>query len=984
MAKLFAAFIFILTSQIAVAQEFNFKTYSLPEGLGQAQVTDMVEDQYGQIWFATFGGGVSMFNGQNFITYTANNGLCGNFSNCVSAKGDSVFVGGDEGLSIISPKGIFTFTTNHGLRSDTVIVVKWINNQLWVGTPKGIQLADFRGSPIFHEPTSILQRSVTFIEPNNAGNVWVGYTHYGIREISKELEVLQTFSKENGNLVSSEVRCLAEKGDMIAVGTYGAGIQIINGTKSEVLNSKNNFDSDIILHLRFEDNQLWVATQTKGVLVLDASTFRIQKSISQRNLLPSNQIMKTIKDQWGNHWFSTRGRGAARHFAPEIVHYTKRSGLPNETVLCTYQLPDSSILISTKDGQLLKYENDSLFNLDELEKRIEKNVRCFLADTSGAIWIGTDGNGLFKWTKDSLISFGREQGLTYRWIKDLALDNQGAIWLGTLGGGIYRFANNKFESGKALFGFDAERAECLQIDNEGTLWVGTRKNGLFQIKNGTLAKVQHQIMSKSAIRDITADKANQIWVATSKGIFKLNGNEVLHITTDYGLNSANVFSCLASPKYVFFGTDRGIAQIDQENAKVVYNYGYEQGFTGIEAMQNALMLDYNNRLWCGTVSTLSIIDFEKRRPINRTTIPVFNRAFMFENQLTDSLLKTYEKNDGYWSFEHDQNAFTFEFSGINQFEPDAVIFKWQLVGYEDEMSLPQKIGRVSYSHLPAGSYTFQFATGANGVWSKPKTAFRFIVHQPFWRTTWFLLLMMLMAGLVVSSLLYLRIRNIRARSSRENEQLRLKNELLELEAKALQLQMNPHFMFNALNSVKGLIAVNDLKSAKLYLARFAKLMRRILENSRDPFVSLESELDMMEIYLQLENQALEKTFQFEILVDEDIDTAETFIPPMILQPFMENAVKHAMRYKSGDGKIELLVHQQNGNIQCEIVDNGPGRSAVREKQLAEQKHRSMALEITTERLKSFGREFGVEIQDIELNGESAGTRVVLSMPSKHE
>lgn len=985
--KTIAALFLCLLSFGVSAQEHNFKVYSVPQGLGHAQVTDMAEDQYGQLWFTTYGGGVSLFNGRDFKIYNTDNGLGGNFSNCLEIWGDTTWVGGDEGLTLISRNGLFNYTTQNGLLSDTILVIRKVGGELWISTPHGFQVGSFSGNRLqFATPKSIDQLGISFIEPASDGNIWLGYTNSGLRLVDHNLKVLKKLTKGEG-IASPNVRCLVESTNFMAIGTYGRGIQVIRADSFFELNSNSGFPDDVVLDLRLESGFLYAATQSHGVLKIETDSFKIVQRLGEENGLPSDFVTSTLKDKWGNAWYATLGRGVARHYAPEIVHFTAKSGMPNDVVLSICHFEDSSTIISTKEKQLAIFVEDSIQQqLDLLEDEINAPVRCFMVAQDGSIWMGTDGSGIYTHKNGLVNHFGREDGLTFRWIKDLVQDANGTIWIGTLGGGTYMYRDSDFTSVRRRYKIQHERTECLELDGKNRVWIGTRKYGVMRVKGRDATTFTEMGLGSVAVRDIRCDAENRAWIGTARGLFLIEDETVRQFSKEDGLVSGNIYAVECHDGFVFLGTDRGVTQLKYNNGELskVYHHGYEQGLTGVESMQGALHFDALDRLWVGTVSGLSILEYKARPENDLTTIPAFKGTQLFEQTLTDSVLNVVsKKEDDKWVFSHDQNAFTFEFAGINQFEPNGVRYKWQLAGYEDEYTSEQPVGRATYSRLPPGEYVFRFMAGSSGVWGTPVESFSFSILQPFWKTSWFITLVILACIIVVGGSLYLRVRNIRLKSERVNEKLRYKNQVLALEAKALQLQMNPHFMFNALNSVKGLIAVNDLKSAKLYLARFAKLMRRILENSRDPFVSVQSELEMMDIYLQLENQALEKTFEYHIDVSQELDSVETLVPPMLLQPFVENAVKHAMRYKEGDGRIDLKVSLPEADVVVfEVLDNGPGRIAVREKQLAEQKHRSMALEITTERLKSFGDKYGVAISDLEING-NLGTQVVLKVPGKH-
>ena len=206
---------------------------------------------------------------------------------------------------------------------------------------------------------------------------------------------------------------------------------------------------------------------------------------------------------------------------------------------------------------------------------------------------------------------------------------------------------------------------------------------------------------------------------------------------------------------------------------------------------------------------------------------------------------------------------------------------------------------------------------------------------------------------------------------RITEKVKLGKQLADLEHKALQLQMNPHFIFNSLNSISNYIAKNETETARIYMAMFAKLMRQVLENSRAADVSLQKEIDTLTYYLELEKMQNDNKFDFFIDVDKNIDAEAVTIPPMLIQPFVENSVIHGIKPKEGKGMIDIHFKLENPYLLCEIEDDGVGR-AVKAEATIPGSHKSFATQITQERLKIINKneQFCINYQD--LNSASAG------------
>jgi sensor histidine kinase YesM len=209
---------------------------------------------------------------------------------------------------------------------------------------------------------------------------------------------------------------------------------------------------------------------------------------------------------------------------------------------------------------------------------------------------------------------------------------------------------------------------------------------------------------------------------------------------------------------------------------------------------------------------------------------------------------------------------------------------------------------------------------------------------------------------------------IRNEESRRREQLEMQNRLLQLEQKALQLQMNPHFIFNALNSIQSLIATRDYEVARQEINRFAKLMRSTLNNSRKTGITLQEEIETLEQYLSVEQFCQQNPFTFAIHVGEQVDPETLDIPPMLLQPFVENAVVHGVSHLAYPGRIELFFDLAGDLLVCRITDNGPGREkAALLREAKKPGHQSMALAVTQERLAALGGK--IEYHDLETGTE---------------
>ena len=280
-----------------------------------------------------------------------------------------------------------------------------------------------------------------------------------------------------------------------------------------------------------------------------------------------------------------------------------------------------------------------------------------------------------------------------------------------------------------------------------------------------------------------------------------------------------------------------------------------------------------------------------------------------------------------------------------------------------------------------GEYTFYAQVRkAREEWKEPATIPKIIIQPPFWKTWWFWL--SIVGG--VSIIIYVST-HLRARAVRKQERLRLghEKELLELEARALRAQMNPHFIFNCLNSIKSLIQDDQKDKSVTYLTTFSKLIRTLFNNADKKEISLFDEIETCKLYLQLEAMRFDSKFSYEIRIDETIDLKSISVPALIIQPFIENAIWHGIVPKAAGGNIVFMVDKKDNNIEITVEDDGIGRQASQNnKATTRVGHQSRGVSLTQSRLELDNvlqqRDARLMIVDkYDGSGKAAGTKITL-------
>jgi tetratricopeptide (TPR) repeat protein len=246
---------------------------------------------------------------------------------------------------------------------------------------------------------------------------------------------------------------------------------------------------------------------------------------------------------------------------------------------------------------------------------------------------------------------------------------------------------------------------------------------------------------------------------------------------------------------------------------------------------------------------------------------------------------------------------------------------------------------------------------------------------------------LILAGIFIFRNLTLKRKNDKLQNSKQ--QAELQERATRLEMQALRAQMNPHFIFNCLSSINCFILENETEKASDYLTRFSRLIRMVLTNSEKPLITLDEELKMLKLYLDMERLRFENSFDYNITYTNDVEAGTVLVPPLLLQPFCENAIWHGLMNKEGQGHLNITIRKENEFLNCVITDDGIGRAKAGELNSGSAtKERSMGLKITTERLSLFNQDKEVntfyEIDDVlDENGVVAGTKVSIKIRYKN-
>ena len=324
--------------------------------------------------------------------------------------------------------------------------------------------------------------------------------------------------------------------------------------------------------------------------------------------------------------------------------------------------------------------------------------------------------------------------------------------------------------------------------------------------------------------------------------------------------------------------------------------------------------------------------------------------------------------------EYNNNSISIFFDGIKFNRDNILEYSYKLIPADTGWSTAGVNNSISFYQLPAGVYHFSVKARIRGnEWGTQKN-FSFTIKKPWWETWWLRILIVLIA----SGLLFFIFRYRLKQVTQKNE---MQSQLRELEMKALKAQMNPHFIHNALNSIQSLIINKQSEEASNYVTKFARLLRQVLENAEKNVITLDKELYSLQLYFDLEQLRLNMKINYEVVIDNSIAVSEIKLPPLILQPFVENSLWHGLSRKEGSKQLLLHISEENNWVVCTITDNGIGRQKASESYDSfPEGHLSKAVTITEKRLIDFNhtnQPGPITYTDLYEEGLATGTKAVI-------
>ena len=766
-----------------------------------------------------------------------------------------------------------------------------------------------------------------------------------------------------------------------------------------------------VVHLRQAANgQAIVSTGLGGLFIFDPATETLTRYI--HNPLDAESLSENGKgniscDAAGNVFISG-GTGGLDYF--NISHYSpvhlsffmdRDKNMYDGGFNCIEQDKKGVLWLGGKDC-LVKYNpvttRSTFFRyyypIQNIgERPLEINAVCI--DSKNRVWVGSNGGGLgllnevtgklLRFSADSLD--GHPPLLHSNFVFDIEEGNGDTLWIGT-STGVYMLntATHKVDSlpGGIPVSNGVDKAVVkIFKDSRQNIWIGTFVNGLYCFANNTGTLKEFLFPDKKKLIRVSSfaeDPAGRIFVTASGGVCEIDSerDEVKYAVKNETAGAGNGSLVKAGDGRIWFSNNLSLSVFNTRNGEV--NTSDEILRANLIGFTAGISASYDSVQYWAVNKGLIYFNSGKLKAGSDFPPPL-----VFAAGTADSIYEF--TGNGSLTLSGKTNTVSFSFRAIDLYANKSIQYQYRLDGVDKDWINSNDNWQVKYNSLLPGVYTFSVRASKDGRnWSANSNAVRLIIHPAFWQTWWFKSLAIFF---IVGLAYYFFRRRIAAIKEREKIKSEYEKKIAEVEMSSLRAQMNPHFMFNSLNSINNFILKNDPENASGYLTKFSRLMRLILDNSRSEWVPLEDEIKALELYIELEALRFENNFSYAVEITKDVDMVTTMIPPMIIQPYVENAIWHGLLHRKEPGaRLEIHIWKNAETINIQIEDNGIGRKeAQKRKSKSAIKQKSHGMEITAQRLDIVNQLYNVNakvtVTDLHgIDGIVSGTNVLLNLNYK--
>lgn len=953
-------FLFFTVLNFSVhAQHPVIKHYSVNQGLPSSECYWTMQDSKGYLWIAT-DAGVVKYDGYKFVTYNSSKGLPDNtvFKIHEDKYGKIWFASYSGKMAYYSHQtdSIYEIKANTRLSEvtkllpvdfafddhDTLYISIYRKGYVKVHPPAYEKLQEYFFNKHIYFIKRVNKNDAIYAIISPQPSKVMSHGKYKLLVPEKIPIVYDDGSKANVFANDTVFKIWAIDSHDHAI-KYNDTSFLFSDSRSLVQLSRNskkilvdNYEKDyteknhVITIYKDRENRIWINKLNEGTHVY--SDISLKKELF--HFLSRLSVTSVYQDINGGFWITTLEDGL--FYIPSLAFnfIDQNSGLSANKVL-SIALMNDKLYCLTSDFVLNEFELSG--QRTDTEKLIYST--WYLAPSDSNLFICRAVPYFLnlytnKKTYPWIFMYNQKRPLKFKKVINYTKD----YFLGFDTG--YIFLINKKTGECKTIARGLLVAFSIQFQKD-IIWLGT-KEGLYSYKKGKLHFHGKDIpLLKNRVEDMLVIGDTLFLATRGYGVLCMLNNKIIQQYTEKNGLTSDMTKCIIKDNSgnIWIGTNRGISRL-KKTANGQYNVSTLNMSSGLVSNEVNQIIEYQQKLYFATNSGLGILNVADFYNPN-VSIPVYIEAF-YVNNVKHSPADRY-------NFDYNQNFINIIYKGVCLKSEGDIKYKYRLEGLDTNWTY-SKNTYVQFTTLPPGEYRFVvYAINQDGRLSQHPETISFMIRKPFWKTWWFYLLTGLSIFIIIYGLYNSRVKYIR---QQEKEKTESNKRISESELKALRAQMNPHFMFNAINSIQNFVLKNDSRSAQKYLTKFARLIRSVLENTKHERVWLSKEVEALELYIELEALRASFSFDYEVIIDDSLNAANLFIPPMIIQPYIENAILHGLVPLTGrKGKLVVKFSQEGSVLKCVVDDNGIGRTLANEIRLRKQQsHQSMGMNVTQDRI----------------------------------